>query len=1161
MPKVLRPHAKGSEDIEGWKQSVQIDATHIQDIDDPSGGKARKVITSIPSPFARMHLFETAFEFVTQDRTGDLRQRTIYHTLVSQCLDLLEIVFNLPKFRQAGKNLQFHRWNLAGEVQKLKAHPKHRLLGETLGLYLGLTNPNLRSHFYGFGDLYLLYYNYRVIGGSSPFTLFFAAPDVEPLDLTSAKGYRFFEKPVALPDRPEPFQLYLHKLFLAYPPLREENFCRQMAEYLERSLKQRPDLEQEVNRMRLEGGYDANQFQKEYGPLLDKSNSPVVVKQVPLAGEKIGTTKPEEVSDFVIAATVPADERPPLVLKEGHYPGWRYVAGEWKQETKVPIKEGKALSDRVLPGLAEPYPYLAIGDFLEDYLLKLPYELNSARFNTGEVQYEADTERQLLFKFPYLLPIKKEYFRYFKLEDLTRQLKFFIEYGGVRVQLRIPVKRGEIVFERRYYDNPQNPKDASGREIPEKGKILTAQIGMGVFPFYKYEDQRQYNDLYKVMLVDLDISGYYAYRPYDLQFYVDNQPITESGSAWGLKKTVRVEKGEGNPGSTYYEVFNTHFDFAELVHPEEGKFGDPVKGLIIPRWERLTRGTKEYTFAIDFGTTNTHLAWTDSPTKPPRPFTISEEDLQVVLLNQPLQDASQRAGDRYGPGSFGDAIELHTIQTREFIPSIIDGSSFFQFPIRTAVCEVRDFSNRPTDLLGNINIGFSVNAENKIPAHTRYHTNLKWETDLGQKGVDRIDVFFRELLRLIRNKVALNDGIVGQTRIVWFAPLSLDHFSRNQFEDKWKTHFQNIFKTDRTPIYLTESAAPYYYLNATSQVVPGRDENLLNIDIGGGTTDLLFFVEQQPTYGSSFRFAGDALWGDGFNTISQKDNGFLQAFRQSIARIPRSEQTSKVISYFEEALKNPDFNSADVVNLLFTYDQVNGYQFSDELNRVKHLRLILLLHFAAIMYHSAQIIQALGIKLPRYITFSGKGSLYLNRLAGGSNLGSLERLTRLMLKAVTGEEPPANFRLVQTPNPKEATANGGVYYTPNVHGSTETQNVRLVGTGEGQEVQAAGVHYKDVDVALRDQVIQNAERFFALMLDTPEITRMFKDEFAIEADLPALRQSIQSKLRDSLNNGLNRAMERRDVREDLLNETLFFFPIKHTLYELSKEVFAQYHAQ
>ena len=1143
MAKILRLHTNASTDLEGWKQSSQIDSSLIQHISDPSGGRTRKVSTSIPTPLARMHLYRTAFEFVVNDPAANLRDNTVYHKMVSHCLDVMELVYNFDKFRQAEKQLLIRRWNVAEKLSQLEASPSHQLLAQTLSLFLNVKSPE--SPYYKFTDVYLIYYNYQVIAGTSPFTLFFALPEIQGLDLNSSKGYRLFEAPVPLQDRPDDFQFYLHKLFSAYPNLK--NNCKALYEYLALAKKQtQPALQNKLNELQFNADYGSNNFLQEYTPLLDDSSSPVAVKEVQLATAPADNVLISEISDFVLQPDkAQKRERMPLVLKEGNYPGWNYVAGSWRQDTLVPVKDPNPLESRILPGLSDKYPYFTVGDFLEDHLLELPYELNTPRFNYGNVRYQNGAEKDRIFNFNYLLPVRKEFFQYFSYKDLDKYLTFIIDPAYVKVQLSVPVRKGNMLLEKTYYESPQNPKDAEGNIIPKKGKIVQANLGLGVFPFFKMADEA-YNDFYKVMLVDLERSGALAFQDYQLNFFKNEEPIRENEGISGMRKVRRIAKDEASYGSTYYEIFNSAFDFLEVLHPLSSDSGEPVRGVLIPKWKEVGQGTKTYTFAIDFGTTNTHIAYTVGSTTAPQPFSIEEHDLQVVMLNKPAGEPGLQPIQKYKRASLHRAMEIDTVVNREFVPYLIGGAfsgAEASFPIRTTTCEVSNFAVLPTHMLGNINIGFGINKELEVPAHTTYKMNLKWNLELDKKGNDRIEVFFKELLRLIKHKVALNDGIIEKTRLVWFAPLSLEPFSFNQFQEKWTVNYQQIFRTSRKPGYLTESAAPFYYLLAAGEVVPARGENLLNIDIGGGSSDVLFFVDQKPAWGSSFRFAGDALWGDGFNKISGMDNGFLSTYQKLADKAFKPRSISK--------------NSSDVFNEIF--NNVEREVYHNVFIRARHLRILFYLHYTALVYHCGQIMQQRELEIPRYITFSGKGSLYVNFLTGGSNLSQLEQLTALLLHEVTGKAVPENFKMIQASKPKEATANGGVFYNPDVHETGKVGTVKLLGDASLTDISQETILYKDAEGPLLERVLENVENYLNLVLENDAITP-FLNDFAIEADLLEMKKSIRQKLRDSLHLGLSRQLEQKRMEERPLAETLFFYPIQHALYELSKELYQEHYA-
>ena len=92
MAKVLRLHKGAADTIGNWDTSVKIGTKAIDSIADPIGANDKHEITSIPSPFARMDLVKRAFKIVAE---GSLEGKTAYHKLVSDCLDVGQIFFNI----------------------------------------------------------------------------------------------------------------------------------------------------------------------------------------------------------------------------------------------------------------------------------------------------------------------------------------------------------------------------------------------------------------------------------------------------------------------------------------------------------------------------------------------------------------------------------------------------------------------------------------------------------------------------------------------------------------------------------------------------------------------------------------------------------------------------------------------------------------------------------------------------------------------------------------------------------------------------------------------------------------------------------------------------------------------------------------------------------
>jgi hypothetical protein len=147
MSKIFRLHSGAIQNIEHWQQvSSYIDHNAIDTINDPAGLNSQTQITSIPSPFARMDLIKNSFNYVVKE--NNLDGTTIYHRMISDCLDVAEIFFNIEALQSKVEILE---WNsgifMNGDKLDIKedsdlgklinsSNTKHKLLGETLRMYL-----------------------------------------------------------------------------------------------------------------------------------------------------------------------------------------------------------------------------------------------------------------------------------------------------------------------------------------------------------------------------------------------------------------------------------------------------------------------------------------------------------------------------------------------------------------------------------------------------------------------------------------------------------------------------------------------------------------------------------------------------------------------------------------------------------------------------------------------------------------------------------------------------------------------------------------------------------------------------------------------------------------------------------------------------------------
>lgn len=534
MAKVFRLHTGASDTLSNWEDSVKIGSTAIDKIPDPVGATDAHEITSIPSPFARMDLVKNAFKIVAD---GDLEGDTIYHKLVSDALDVGQIFFNIEKYRKFIEIIVWDKNNALKELDDSYCE-EHRRLGRTYGTYLQQDQDVY--HFDKLDCIYLL--NYRapsapnemnIIGATSPATLFF----------TSANNLSYVGKgEYAITfgnDRPfDGAYAPLHKRDNAYIKYwwslkkSRRDFAALFPEvnaYLDRSFNCFPaSLKRELQIMA------DDSYQQDYD---DISVNPVAQNYVTILGQRLREKKmvDDVESDFEMLVSPKlkkVGEKIPLALPvETFTEPLKYVIDVWNKNTSVPYVDSRAIADRVLPEDGTAYPYVTVSDFLEDYIIKIPYKFNKAAFFNGND--EKPDERD-----SYLLPLRKTFFNYFQVSDLkgTVDSRNMIEFKrlagdtGVKVILRIPVKGGHIKYERIYY------KADKADIANNKGVIINRDFTLGQFPTIKYADDVK--PYYRVTVLDRDTISNGANNRYKLNFFDSANENVESDEVIQRNKTA-----------------------------------------------------------------------------------------------------------------------------------------------------------------------------------------------------------------------------------------------------------------------------------------------------------------------------------------------------------------------------------------------------------------------------------------------------------------------------------------------------------------------------------------------------------------------------------------------------------------------------------------------
>ncbi len=1105
MAKVFRIFNNSGSNKTDWFNSSQIgggaiDSITVQETD------GKKLPTSIPSPFAQLDLVRNAFKTVSDEARidVDLDSRKDSHRLVSNALDIGQILFNLEKNLDT---ISIEVWNKKGDLQKLKDSNSSELkhLGKTLELFL--TSSDAKSNnFDKLSDIFILKYNNRVIGGTSPKTLFFASADSVKVgvDIHCGNDKMLDNQPLALYKRDPK---YIKALFYLKQQSNFASLFPEFEEYLDLTLSHISsfDVAFANSLSQLNGSND-------FLDLTLPTNSGVFVE--PLPGVRIQKQIPRDPvnSDFKIL-THKNVARPPLVLPIDTYTDRGiYTDEEWKSDTKVPLFDNNPLDARTLPRVKDHYPYLTIGDLLTENIFKLPYKIDEEKYLCIP-GYEN-----------YLLPLTKVFFDYFTTEDILKNKNFLkfqsIAGDSIEVTLNIPIQKGKsIPYTKRY------SKTSSLTLNPHKvGNILDTDFTLGIYPFAKS----------KFVPVDYAV----AVAENETARAMDNFTFYKSEDNTSIVMNERERMKMEGLHSTYY-LTESPFDYV-VVGTEA------IKNILIPKLKEHKNTGLHYEFAIDLGTTNTHIEYKTSNSEQPNPYSLEKSNFGYLR---------NKKEELRGQAKVNSEV-CEKLLNQEVIPNEL-GNERYSFPFRSVLLENKSINyDRPHYLFSDVNIGFDYGKVD-ISEHLEEVTDLKWLHLNENFNNEKIKKFIRELLLLCKNKVLMTDGNVGRTKITWLYPTSMTYNQRNLFEDIWKAEYLDVFRvSDLANLRsLPESIAPFYYYTGFTALM-NHTQPTATIDVGGGTSDITIFEQNRPKLISSFKFAGNTIFGDGYsNSITH--NGFIKQFTSVIKKklIANQDKTATEIKILEEIYGRG--KSIDVSNYFFSLK--DNHHLNKEnltidyfslLKKDQETKVVFVIFYSALIYHLAQLMKDSGLALPRHILFSGTASKSINLL--DSTLTKVSRLFNEIFNEVYNKDD-ANIEVRIDESPKIITARGAL----KAEEILEIENLIHTQVGTNGTKFNSSLTYDEIGENVIQEVLENVSNFFSLV-DKINTKLDFNKSFGVSsASYEVFKEIRNENIHDYLLQGLHD--RKKDVNDTAssLEETLFFYPFIGLLNELAAKVVNQ----
>jgi hypothetical protein len=1087
MAKVYRLHE--GQDGTGWFVSNPITAEHLKTI--KTDGK--DVATSIPSPFARIDLVKSAFRWVADNGIEGV---TAQHKLVSDALDVAQLFFLYPKL--SGK-IKIVSWNPQERFEAMinEGNVNHSTFADTLRIIWNSEADRIVYNFDRVQRLYFILNNAnQIIGGTSPATMFFAAPDVrlatKDLNITCGHDILFDDKYMSLNKRDKSFIKYIFTLS------KQPNFASLFPDvysYLE-EIKNHID-----NALRTEiAGISASSLNS-YPPcpVLDNPMNPCEILGIPLKVEEVDGKRIEAESDFVISAENQVNGLKPLILPNEKFSNqWVYTTNGifWNPNNQVENKNLN-IENSVLPVLGDQYPWLSIDNFLEDSIIELPYNIDNSKFITCGAK-------------KHLIPLTPTFFKYFKAENVSKYITLSeLTAGSVETTLRIPTRKGDIIFKRLYR--------------AQSSQIVKLEFHLAILPFVKTSK------------INLE----YTIGIQDKRFDRNHELVVECFKGEKIIKiTAPVIRRPKEGNSIISSYFKSHeFDAIRL--------SDSVaNGFIVPRLMDGD-GTSQISFAIDFGTTNTHIEYKYGHIAETAIDNTNDLPMWQSLIDKYSSDNIQIVDDN--------------IFEREIFPYQFNPNTEYKFPFRTALTYNQNIDFNVAKVFTHTN-NFFLFEKLFCPTYLKLHTKLKWSNYSSDDDKFLVNSYIKGLLYLVLYKSLMLKCDPKKTRITWFYPVSMDSFEKGIFIESWEKSYKEVFQMDNTNNInvIPESIAPYLKYRGE---YPGMS---LSIDIGGGSTDIAVFEKEKeiPEFISSIKFAGNAIFGDGFPSSafsnSSDNNGFVRTFKDdALKSLSKNSNKLEILS----DILNKRKDSADFSSFLFSLENEKdiNFNYTEKLRSNRILKLPILLFYGSVVYYSANLLKKTNYKkLPNNLLFSGTAAKTLKIIDANKNFSNVTKFFTYILNSVL--EINANgLKIALAENPKEITCKG-VLKAGISSNITECPILFWLG-GNSDSIWGKAIndkddiseipYYSDVNDKNKTQIEDSLNHFFGLM-DSYIDGISIDGEFGIDELVYKRFKEMRSiNIKDYIEQGIKAFYKKPEKH---IEESLFFYPLIGILNKLSSEL-------
>ena len=441
--------------------------------------------------------------------------------------------------------------------------------------------------------------------------------------------------------------------------------------------------------------------------------------------------------------------------------------------------------------------------------------------------------------------------------------------------------------------------------------------------------------------------------------------------------------------------------------------GAQVGMLLIEAPEVHVDEDTTWSIGVDFGTTST-IVYRNNPRGDPQEVKFDSRLLHIT-------NASQR-----------DMLYDH------FVPEKLIPSPFLSL-FQTFPCA----GNRPREPLIDGHIYFPANFKDLRDAQGII-SDLKWSPSPQVRNLTRI---FLEQVCLQCAAEAIAEG-AGEISWRFSFPTAFSENDRAQFRQIWDSvveHCDNATGVRKKDVsHKPESiVAPILFASTlqSESASGGFTSGAVCIDIGGETSDISIWQDNELYWQSSLRFAGRHI--------------FLDRLKANPGILRRFDVESSVITALEDASKaSPDdfYAQADAIIKQHAQDWLNDFGIRAGQSDVKTFVRFIATGISGLLYYVGLVLKYLGQEkgfarnMPS-VYFGGNGSQILHWLANGEFTSNSDdkRLLETVLLDASGFDGDNGFDIEISKFPKHEAAYGLVTDEVKLHWSDENNSAILSG--------------------------------------------------------------------------------------------------------------------